>query len=51
MKKELGIDGASPPNGADTIDIENVDDLLAEVNADDIEDISDGELAAELENI
>merc|ERR1712087_275530 len=57
MKKELGIDGmivdiTTSSNTANTdADIENVDDLLADVNTDDIVEMSDAELAAELEKI
>mmetsp|Transcript_26587 Transcript_26587/g.42138 ORF Transcript_26587/g.42138 Transcript_26587/m.42138 type:complete len:407 (-) Transcript_26587:37-1257(-) len=41
--KELGIDGSN--------DVENVDDLLAGVNMDNVEELSDGELEKELKNI
>eukprot|EP00486_Rosalina_sp_Unknown_P014822 CAMPEP_0201592404 /NCGR_PEP_ID=MMETSP0190_2-20130828/190312_1 /ASSEMBLY_ACC=CAM_ASM_000263 /TAXON_ID=37353 /ORGANISM="Rosalina sp." /LENGTH=423 /DNA_ID=CAMNT_0048051167 /DNA_START=8 /DNA_END=1280 /DNA_ORIENTATION=- len=43
MKQDLGL------NAED--DIENVDDILAEVNTEDVGDISDGELDKELENL
>merc|ERR1740123_2710081 len=48
MKKELGIEEMN--DNVDD-DLDNVEDLLADVNTDDVEELSDADLAAELDKL